>query len=79
MVTGVTGERSAVAENIDAHVAELRDCTDLPICVGFGIGSGEQARTAATSADGVVVGSALVKASLSGTVGNLVAEIKAAI
>jgi tryptophan synthase alpha chain len=81
MVTGVTGTRDTVAENIDQHIAELREASSLPIAVGFGISNGEQAALAAQNADGVVVGSALVKAALAGTdtLTALVKEIKAAI
>lgn len=58
--SGVTGERSDLATDLAASVAEIRRHTDLPICVGFGISSPEQVRTVAQVADGVVVGSALV-------------------
>lgn len=81
MVTGVTGTRDSIAENIDQHISELRAVSDLPIAVGFGVSNGKQAAEAAKNADGVVVGSALVKAALDGpdTLGALVEEIKAAI
>jgi tryptophan synthase alpha chain len=59
---GVTGERSDVAAELPATIAELRGVTDLPVCVGFGISKPEQAATVARLADGVVVGSALVRA-----------------
>lgn len=79
MVTGVTGARESVAEDLTENVEALRRCTDLPICVGFGVSNGETAREAAKEADGVVVGSALVKAASEGRVGELVAEIRAAL
>lgn len=58
---GVTGERSDVADSLQEKVAAIRLATDLPIAVGFGISSPEQVRAVAAVADGVVVGSAIVK------------------
>ena len=59
-ITGITGsappQQKAVADNI----ARLKKHTDLPICVGFGIRTPDQAAAMAAIADGVVVGSALV-------------------
>jgi tryptophan synthase alpha chain len=57
---GVTGVRDQVAANIPEAVARIREHTKLPVAVGFGISSREQVRQVARSADGVVVGSALV-------------------
>ncbi len=59
---GVTGERDALAVDLPASVARLRAATSLPICIGFGISKPEQARAAAQLADGVIVGSAIVRA-----------------
>ncbi len=59
---GVTGVQEALPPALPQTVQRLRDATDLPICVGFGISRPEQARTVATLADGVVVGSAIVRA-----------------
>jgi tryptophan synthase alpha chain len=59
-VAGVTGAGSATAEHVTAAVARLRKHTTLPISVGFGIRTPEQAAAIARLADGVVVGSALV-------------------
>jgi tryptophan synthase alpha chain len=59
---GVTGMQSHVAPELGATVARLRSATSLPICVGFGVTDARQAATVAAVADGVVVGSALVKA-----------------
>lgn len=75
MVTGVTGARTQVAADIDQHVDRLRECTDLPIAVGFGVSSGEQARAVGQSADAVVVGSALVRAAQAGGLADLVKEL----
>jgi len=59
---GVTGERAALPDDLPETVARLRAATDLPLCIGFGISTPEQARTAAALGDGVVVGSAIVRA-----------------
>jgi tryptophan synthase alpha chain len=59
---GVTGERGDVASDLPATVAALRQATALPICVGFGISRPDQAATVGRLADGVVVGSAVVRA-----------------
>lgn len=76
MVTGVTGTRTAGAEDVRAHVERLRGCTTLPIAVGFGVGSGEQARAVGESADAVIVGSALIRAADEGRLAELVKELK---
>ena len=60
-VTGVTGARSSAPQGIAPLVARVRERTGLPVGVGFGISSGEQAREVAAYADLVVVGSALVR------------------
>lgn len=57
---GVTGMQSQVAGNIVHMTAKIRAHTDLPIAVGFGISTPEQAKAVAESADAVVVGSAIV-------------------
>jgi tryptophan synthase alpha chain len=59
---GVTGERDALASDLPETIARLRSATSLPIAVGFGISTPDQAAAAARLADGVVVGSALVRA-----------------
>ena len=58
---GVTGARDDVAADLPRTVAMLRAATDLPICVGFGISRPEQAAAVGRLADGVVVGSAVVR------------------
>lgn len=58
-VTGVTGARAQVGADVEQHVRELSTITDLPIGVGFGISTPEQARQIGAYADAVVVGSAL--------------------
>jgi tryptophan synthase alpha chain len=61
-VTGVTGERKSISEGLDDLVARVREHTPVPVCVGFGISTPEQARQVGALADGVIVGSACVKA-----------------
>jgi tryptophan synthase alpha chain len=58
---GVTGVRNELASDLPETVARLRAVTSLPICVGFGIAGPEQAAAVARLADGVVVGSAIVR------------------
>lgn len=60
-VAGTTGGKTADAGAVKAHLDELRQYTNLPICVGFGIKTPEQAKAFAAIADGIVVGSALVQ------------------
>lgn len=59
-LTGVTGVKAAAADTVGPAVARLRRHTDLPVAVGFGIRTPEQAAVIAGIADAVVVGSALV-------------------
>ena len=59
---GVTGERAELPPELPATIARLRGATSLPVCVGFGISTPEQARVVGDLADGVVVGSAIVRA-----------------
>jgi tryptophan synthase alpha chain len=59
---GVTGVQETTATSLPDSVRRLRSATTLPICVGFGISTPEQARSVGKLADGVVVGSALVRA-----------------
>jgi tryptophan synthase alpha chain len=59
-ITGITGTASAASTDVGAAVARLKRHTDLPVAVGFGIKTPEQAREIAGVADAAVVGSALV-------------------
>ncbi len=59
-VAGITGKQQAAIESIEANVIRIKQSTDLPIAVGFGVRTPEQAAEIAKVADGVVVGSALV-------------------
>ena len=60
-VAGITGERTALPPDLAENVAWLRSQTDLPICIGFGISTPEHVRQLAPAADGLIVGSALVR------------------
>jgi tryptophan synthase alpha chain len=60
-VAGITGERSGLPAGLVETVAWLRTQTDLPICIGFGISGPDQVRQLAPVADGLIVGSAIVR------------------
>ncbi len=60
-VAGITGERTTLPTDLAENVAWLRTQTDLPICIGFGISLPEHIRTLAPVADGLIIGSALVR------------------
>ena len=60
-VTGITGERTALPPDLADNVTWLREKSPLPICIGFGISGPEQVRQLAPVADGLIVGSALVR------------------
>jgi tryptophan synthase alpha chain len=59
--TGVTGERQSLSEDAQPLVERLRTLTDVPVALGFGLSTPEQVTEAGKVADGVVVGSALVR------------------
>lgn len=59
-VAGITGKQSAQVADIESNVSRIKRHTDLPVAVGFGVRTPEQADAIAKVADGVVVGSALV-------------------
>jgi tryptophan synthase alpha chain len=61
-VTGITGSAAADSAKVAQAVARIKRHTKLPVCVGFGIRTAEQARAIAANADGAVVGTALVDA-----------------
>ncbi|HLG67795.1 MAG TPA: tryptophan synthase subunit alpha [Acidimicrobiales bacterium] len=63
---GVTGERADLGADVAAVVGRVRDATDLPVCAGVGVSTPAQAAEACRVADGVVVGSALVRRLLEG-------------
>lgn len=58
---GVTGVRDSITEDIRAMVSQVRQVSSVPVAVGFGISSPEEAKRMAAAADGVIVGSAIVK------------------
>jgi len=60
-VAGITGERKSLPTELTDAVTWLRKQTDLPICVGFGISGPDQVRQLAPVADGLIVGSAIVR------------------
>ena len=60
-VAGTTGERTELPADLLENVAWLRSVTPLPICVGFGIGRPDQVAAIGATADGLIVGSALVR------------------
>jgi tryptophan synthase alpha chain len=61
-VTGVTGERAQLPPELSEVVGRVRSATDLPVAVGFGVGTPEQAAAVGEIADGVIIGSRLVRA-----------------
>ncbi len=88
-VAGITGERKALPADVVEAVAWLRTQTELPICVGFGISGPDQVRQLAPVADGLIVGSAIVRrlssavnrprAEVVREIGQFVAELAAAL
>lgn len=60
-VTGITGERTELPPDLIGSVSWLRERTELPICIGFGISGPETAARLAPVADGLIVGSAIVR------------------
>src|SRR5215212_8433808 len=76
-LTGTTGEREEIEPDLASTVERVRESTDVPVAVGFGISTGEQARTMAEIADGVIFGSRVVRAADEGgaaAVGSLIAD-----
>jgi tryptophan synthase alpha chain len=84
-LTGVTGARAELPPDLEANLRELRGVTTKPVCVGFGIATPAQAALVGRHADGVIVGSAIVRLveqhagspDLPATVGEFVAALKA--
>ena len=60
-ITGITGAAAAKATNVGPEVARIKSKTELPVVVGFGIKTPENAKEIASIADGAVVGSAIVE------------------
>jgi tryptophan synthase alpha chain len=81
-LTGTTGERDRLQPELDGMVARIKAATQLPVAVGFGIARPEQARAVAAVADGVIVGSRIVRAAGEGgptAVRAVVAELAGAL
>ncbi len=81
---GVTGAGSLDLEDVRKNIAKLKAFTTVPVCVGFGIKDADSARSLASIADGVVVGSAIVELLAQGDTGlmkaeSLVSELRLAI
>jgi tryptophan synthase alpha chain len=77
-LTGTTGERAELREGLAETVAKVRAATEVPVAVGFGISTAEQAAAVAELADGVIVGSRIVRAAGEGgaeEVGSVVREL----
>jgi tryptophan synthase alpha chain len=60
-VTGVTGERKSISGGLGDLIVRVREHTSIPVCVGFGISTPQQAKEVSRMADGVIVGTACVK------------------
>jgi len=60
-VAGITGERTALPPELSERVTWLREQTPLPVCIGFGISQPEHVKLLAPVADGLIVGSAIVR------------------
>ena len=60
-LTGVTGARQGVPQDISKHVRLTRRLSKIPVCIGFGVSTPEQVKTMSKISDGVIVGSAIVK------------------
>ena len=87
-VTGITGARKSLSDNIGGMVKKIKRFTGLPVAVGFGVSTREQAGKIAKYSDGIIVGSAIVKIieefgqdkkKLVKEVGNLIGKLKDAI
>jgi tryptophan synthase alpha chain len=74
--TGVTGERQSLSEDARPLVERVRALTDVPVVLGFGLSTPEQVREAGEVADGVVVGSALVRFLEESPQGDLGAQVR---
>ncbi len=76
-VTGVTGVRATLPQNVETLVGSVRRLTRLPIGVGFGISTPEQATSVAGFADAVIVGSAIARVIEEAPAGEVVARVEA--
>ena len=82
---GVTGVRSRITTDLKSIVSVIRENTDIPVAIGFGISTPEQAKEMAALSDGAIVGSAIVKLlekygqDAPEAIGDYVAKMKAAV
>jgi tryptophan synthase alpha chain len=60
-VTGITGMRDTFSADLKGLIAKVRKVTELPLCIGFGISTAEQAKKAAGMADGIIIGSRIIQ------------------
>jgi tryptophan synthase alpha chain len=60
-VAGVTGARAHVSVDVSGHVKKIQRLTKTPVCVGFGVSSAAQVKQIQSAADGVIVGSAIIR------------------
>jgi tryptophan synthase alpha chain len=60
-LTGTTGTRSSLPADLEFHIKQVKALTDKPVCVGFGVSSLAQVKLVAKVADGVIVGSAIIR------------------
>lgn len=59
-IAGITGSKSACVSDLKVGMAQIKAKTNLPVCIGFGVGTPDQAREMAAASDGVIVGSAII-------------------
>ena len=76
-ISGITGERDKLPADLAANVRALKEATDKPVCVGFGISTPEHLRQLSDVADGAIVGSAFVKRITQHAAGGTAAIVKA--
>lgn len=75
-VVGITGERDKLPAELTGQLARLREMTDLPLCVGFGVSRPEHVEHLKSIADGIIVGSAIVKKMEQSGIEGVVALVK---
>ncbi|MBT3363259.1 MAG: tryptophan synthase subunit alpha [Chloroflexi bacterium] len=82
-VTGVTGARAALPQELSSFVSRVKQVTDKPLCVGFGISTPQQAKQVAEISDGVIIGSRIIQLLESGvsldSLRNFATELRAAL
>jgi tryptophan synthase alpha chain len=76
-ITGITGTRTATAEDLARDIPRIRRATNLPIAVGFGIRTPDQAATVAAHADAAIVASALIDKLAASNIAAVLADVRA--